>query len=73
MAIAASRLKTGSSLIENARAAVVAMDALLADVARGVRARVATEGRVSADLLDREQRAAHATLPDRSHQTQDRL
>jgi (2S)-methylsuccinyl-CoA dehydrogenase len=59
MAIAASRLETGSSLIENARAAVVAMDALLADVARGVRARVATEGRVSADLLDREQRAAH--------------
>jgi (2S)-methylsuccinyl-CoA dehydrogenase len=59
MAVAASRPETGSSLIEHARAAVGAMDALLADATRAVRARVATEGRVSAKLVDREQRAAH--------------
>src|SRR4029079_11595906 len=59
MAVAATRPETGSSLIENARAAVGAMDALLADATRAVRMRVAPEGRVSGELLDREQRAAH--------------
>jgi (2S)-methylsuccinyl-CoA dehydrogenase len=46
-------------MISNARAAVGAMDALLADATRAVRMRVASEGRVSGKLLDREQRAAH--------------
>jgi len=59
MAVAATRPETGSSLIENARAAVGAMDALLADATRAVRTRVAPEGSVSGKLLDREQRAAH--------------
>src|SRR3954451_22769563 len=59
MAIAASRPETGSGLTDHGRAAVSAMDALLADATRAVRARVASEGRVSGKLLDREQRAAH--------------
>ncbi|HWP16715.1 MAG TPA: acyl-CoA dehydrogenase family protein [Xanthobacteraceae bacterium] len=59
MAVAATRPETGSSLIENARAAVGAMDALLADATRAVRTRVAPEGSVLGKLLDREQRAAH--------------
>jgi (2S)-methylsuccinyl-CoA dehydrogenase len=46
-------------LIENTRASVGAMDALLADATRGVWTRVAVDGRVSGKLLDREQRAAH--------------
>jgi (2S)-methylsuccinyl-CoA dehydrogenase len=59
MAVAASRPESGASLIENTRAAVGAMDALLADATRAVRTRVAADGRVSGKLLDREQRAAH--------------
>jgi (2S)-methylsuccinyl-CoA dehydrogenase len=59
MAIAGSRRETAASLIENAHAAVGAMDALLADATRAVRSRVAAEGRLSTKLLDREQRAAH--------------
>src|SRR5436305_13895500 len=59
MAIAASRPETGSGLTDHARAAVLAMDARLADATRAVRARVASEGRVYGKLLDREQRAAH--------------
>jgi len=59
MAVAASRPESGSSLIENTRAAVGAMDALLADATRAVRTRVAADGRVSAKLVDKEQRAAH--------------
>jgi (2S)-methylsuccinyl-CoA dehydrogenase len=58
MALAA-RPETRSSLIDHACAAVAAMDALLADATRAVRTRVAPEGRVSGQLLDREQRAAH--------------
>jgi (2S)-methylsuccinyl-CoA dehydrogenase len=59
MAVAASRAETGSDLIGRAREAVGAMDALLADATRAVASRVTREGRVSGDLLDREQRAAH--------------
>jgi len=59
MAIAGFRRETAASLIENAHAAVGAMDALLADATRAVRSRVAAEGRLSTKLLDREQRAAH--------------
>ncbi len=46
-------------LIAQARAAIAAMDAMLADAKRAVAGRVASSGRVSAKLLDREQHAAH--------------
>jgi (2S)-methylsuccinyl-CoA dehydrogenase len=46
-------------LFATAREAVAAAEALLADATRAVAARVSAEGRVSADLIDREQRAAH--------------
>jgi (2S)-methylsuccinyl-CoA dehydrogenase len=59
MAPAAALSETGSDLIGRAREAVSAMDALLADATRAVGARVTQEGRVSGNLLDREQRAAH--------------
>src|SRR5436309_3240526 len=59
MALAASRAETGSDLIGHAREAVGAMDALLADATRAVGARVSQDGRISGNLLDREQRAAH--------------
>src|SRR5438105_873506 len=59
MTLAATRLETGPDLIGNAREAVTAMAALLADATRAVAGRVASEGRLSAKLLDREQRAAH--------------
>src|ERR1044072_945293 len=59
MAVAASQPESASSLIEQTRAAVGTMDALLADATRAVRTRVAADGRVSGALLDREQRAAH--------------
>ena len=59
MALAASRSDTGSDLIAGARAATGAVEALLADATRAVAARVTKDGRVSGDLIDREQRAAH--------------
>src|SRR3954467_10795225 len=59
MAAAASRPEAGSNLIEHTRAAVGALDAMLADATRAVRTRVTAEDRVSAKLVDREQRAAH--------------
>ncbi len=59
MAVAASQPGNGSSLIDQTRAAVGTMDALLADATRAVRTRVAADGRVSGTLLDKEQRAAH--------------
>src|SRR2546421_7106105 len=59
MTLAAPRPDAGSDLPGQARDAVTAMDALLADATRAIAGRVAPEGRVSAKLLDREQRAAH--------------
>src|SRR5690242_16423146 len=60
MALAATRSATQSSdLIALAHEAVTAAEALLADATRAVAARVSKDGRVSGDLLDREQRAAH--------------
>ena len=44
---------------EQARAAMSALDALLADATRSVRARVVIEGHAVNQLLDREQRATH--------------
>ncbi|HMK81698.1 MAG TPA: acyl-CoA dehydrogenase family protein [Xanthobacteraceae bacterium] len=59
MALAAPRPETGGDLIAGARAAAVAVEALLADATRAVAARVTKDGRVSGALIDREQRAAH--------------
>ena len=59
MTLAAARPAARSDLIGQAREAVAAMDALLADATRAVGGRVAADGRISAKLLDREQRAAH--------------
>src|SRR5947207_9154637 len=50
---------TSSDLTAQAREALAAMDALLADATRAVASRVAPEGRISPKLLDCEQRAAH--------------
>jgi (2S)-methylsuccinyl-CoA dehydrogenase len=58
MPTAASR-PADSDLVEFARGAVVAADALLADAVAKVRERVVVESHVVARLLDREQRATH--------------
>jgi len=59
MPIAASRSVADHDLIELAREASRALDALLADAVAKVGERVIVEGRVVGKLLDREQRAAH--------------
>jgi (2S)-methylsuccinyl-CoA dehydrogenase len=59
MSVAATRSKAGSDLIGLAGEAVTAAESLLADATRAVAGRVTLEGRISANLLDREQRAAH--------------
>jgi len=55
----ATRSDAGPDLSASARAATAAVEALLADATRAVGSRVVQNGRVSAKLLDREQRAAH--------------
>ena len=59
MPLAATQSETGPDLIASAREATAAVEALLADATRAVGERVRKDGRISADLLDREQRAAH--------------
>jgi len=59
MSIAASRPAAGSDLVDLARGAAVALEALLGDATAKVRERVAVEGHVVGRLLDREQRATH--------------
>ena len=59
MPIAASRLASEHELVELARGATAALDALLADAVAKVRERVVVEGHVVGRLLDREQRATH--------------
>jgi (2S)-methylsuccinyl-CoA dehydrogenase len=59
MPLAAVRPETASDLMTRARAAVATAEALLADATRAVAGRVTEGGRVSAKLIDREQRAAH--------------
>ena len=59
MPLAAKHPETGPGLIAGARDATAAVEALLADATRAVAERVRKDGRVSSDLLDREQRAAH--------------
>jgi len=55
----AAKSEAGFDLIASARDAVAAVEALLADATRAVGERVRKDGRISGDLLDREQRAAH--------------
>ena len=59
MPLAATRPDAGPDLIASARDATAAAEALLADATRAVAARVTQDGRISAKLIDREQRAAH--------------
>ena len=59
MPIAASRPATDHELVDLAREASAALDALLADATAKVRERVVVEGRVVGRLADREQRATH--------------
>jgi (2S)-methylsuccinyl-CoA dehydrogenase len=59
MPIAASRPRAENELVELAREAVAAADAILADAMAKVRARVVVEGHTVTRLVDREQRATH--------------
>jgi len=59
MPIAASRVTPAHELVDLAREATAALDALLADATAKVRERVAVEGHVVGRLFDREQRATH--------------
>jgi (2S)-methylsuccinyl-CoA dehydrogenase len=59
MAVAASRTDPGRDLVEGAREAAAAAEALLADATLAVRRRVTRDGKVAARLIDREQRATH--------------
>ncbi|HEX3709942.1 MAG TPA: acyl-CoA dehydrogenase family protein [Pseudolabrys sp.] len=59
MPIAFSRTEPDRDLVELARAATAALDALLNDAVAKVRERVVVEGHVVARLMDREQRATH--------------
>jgi (2S)-methylsuccinyl-CoA dehydrogenase len=59
MRVAASHPEAEGDLIAAARDATIAVEALLADAVIAVRRLVAPDGRVSAPLIDREQRAAH--------------
>jgi (2S)-methylsuccinyl-CoA dehydrogenase len=59
MPIAASRTEPDHDLVELAREATAAVDALLIDAVAKVRERVVVEGHVVGRLMDREQRATH--------------
>jgi len=59
MAVAVSRTDPGRDLVEGAREAAGAAEALLADATLAVRRRVTRDGKVAAGLIDREQRATH--------------
>lgn len=59
MPIAASRAASEPELLELAREATSALDALLADAVAKVREKVVVEGHVVGKLFDREQRATH--------------
>jgi (2S)-methylsuccinyl-CoA dehydrogenase len=59
MAVAASRADPGRDLVEGAREAAGAAEALLADATLAVRRRVTRDGKVAGGLIDREQRATH--------------
>src|SRR5262245_15079794 len=56
---AAQRSMPANTLVTSAQAATQAAEALLADATAKVRERVMQDGKPSAKLLDREQRATH--------------
>jgi (2S)-methylsuccinyl-CoA dehydrogenase len=59
MPLPAARPEIGSDLIASAHEATAAVEALLADAIRAVGTRVTADGKISAKLIDQEQRAAH--------------
>ena len=59
MPSAAPRLESGGNLITMAREAVAAIEALLDDATRKLRARLIIQGKVSSQVFDTEQRATH--------------
>src|SRR5262249_62140633 len=59
MALTRTRDESPADLVEMAREATAAIEALLADATLAVRAGVSPSGRVSSRMLDREQRATH--------------
>ncbi|HEX2653412.1 MAG TPA: acyl-CoA dehydrogenase family protein [Xanthobacteraceae bacterium] len=59
MSLAVSRGTASRDQLSNSREAVAFVDAVLADATASVRGRVSDGGRVSARLMDREQRATH--------------
>src|SRR6266487_2166019 len=59
MSLPDARTDTAADLVEMARDATAALEALLADATLAVRARVSPGGHVSSRILDREQRATH--------------
>jgi (2S)-methylsuccinyl-CoA dehydrogenase len=59
MSSAAPRLESGGNLITMAREAVAAIEALLDDATRKLRARVTIQGRAASQVFDTEQRATH--------------
>jgi (2S)-methylsuccinyl-CoA dehydrogenase len=59
MSSAAPRPESGGNLIIMAREAVAAIEALLDDATRKLRARVTIQGRASGQVFDNEQRATH--------------
>jgi (2S)-methylsuccinyl-CoA dehydrogenase len=59
MVLAASRSAPGRDLVEGALEAAAVAEALLADATLAVRRRVTRDGKVAAQLIDREQRATH--------------
>jgi (2S)-methylsuccinyl-CoA dehydrogenase len=59
MPIVASRAAAEPELVELAREATTALDALLADAVAKVREKVVVEGHVVSKMFDREQRATH--------------
>ncbi|MEJ1161894.1 acyl-CoA dehydrogenase family protein [Prosthecomicrobium sp. N25] len=59
LAMPVSPAASPATLIADARAAVEALDVLIASARARVRTRVERGGRISGDLVDREQRAAH--------------
>jgi len=59
MPLAERHTDAAAAFVDQAREAVAAVDAVLADAVRLVRERVVREGRASGALLEREQRATH--------------
>src|SRR5688500_14090102 len=59
MPVAALRKDTGDTLVARCLEVTAVAEGLLADATLRVRERVSADGKAQAELLDREQRAAH--------------